>query len=312
MKVKIHTSSKLPTNFTLTPEYPDDIYKIYNLIEKGDIISGKTNRKIEINGKQIKTNIFIKISVSKIETDLSTNNIFFSGPILNENEHVRKGSNHTFNITLNSIFNIEKVEWNNLNIKTFKNLNQRNEILFFICRFKIVDIFSVTENFIKCVGSEKKLNLKRFNKDSNVIVVDVDGINSSLKSYFVKTTVFKFPRLMTNKDIINSILNDPKNKFFSVQEDLREMEKFLKSDAYGIIGFSEIYEALDYGAVKSIILTNSLYKSFDITKRKEIEILENRVKKANGNVYVLPHTHDLGKKLEELGGIVGILKFLYK
>jgi len=99
----------------LQVENADDLWYLSHVIDPGDIISGKTIRKIKLGeGSDRKTNIvkkpiFLKIAVEKI--DLSPDDLRLSGKIVEGPEDVAKGSYHTFNIEERTQFSVIKEHW---------------------------------------------------------------------------------------------------------------------------------------------------------------------------------------------------------
>ncbi|MEK6849233.1 MAG: mRNA surveillance protein Pelota, partial [Nanoarchaeota archaeon] len=81
------------------PEHADDLWLLSQVIDPHDEISGKTIRKIKLEGERksdiIKKTIFLKLSAEKVEygTELR-----ISGKILEGPEDVTRGSYHTLTI----------------------------------------------------------------------------------------------------------------------------------------------------------------------------------------------------------------------
>jgi protein pelota len=94
---------------------PDDIWFLSQLISPGDYISGKTFRKIKLEGSDdrktsvIKKPAFIKILAEKIEYSPSLLKVL--GPITEGPDDVPRGSYHSFSIEENTIITIEKERW---------------------------------------------------------------------------------------------------------------------------------------------------------------------------------------------------------
>lgn len=95
----------------------DDLWYLHQLIDEGDLIKGKTVRKIKIGEKEqrkiniIKKPVFIEIKAEKVEYSKTINALRISGTIIQCPEEIQKGSHHTFNVETNSIITIIKQEW---------------------------------------------------------------------------------------------------------------------------------------------------------------------------------------------------------
>jgi len=95
----------------------DDLWCLNQIIDQGDLIKGKTVRKIKIGDQDqrkpriIKKAVFIEIKVEKIEYSKTTNTLRTLGTITQGPEETQKGSHHTFNIEPNTVITIIKQRW---------------------------------------------------------------------------------------------------------------------------------------------------------------------------------------------------------
>lgn len=95
----------------------DDLWYLSQIIDQGDIVEGKTFRKIKIgisterSSNIVKKPIYLKITVEKIEFSKTTNILRVSGPVLEGTEEVPKGSYHTFSLDQGTRFTLSKQEW---------------------------------------------------------------------------------------------------------------------------------------------------------------------------------------------------------
>lgn len=107
-------------------ENADDLWYLSQIIDKGDLISGKTLRKLKIGGeddrkaKVTKKPVFIKIRVEKVEFAESQTILRSLGTIEEGQEDIPKGEHHTFNIEEGTEITIEKTKWLNFQIDKLK------------------------------------------------------------------------------------------------------------------------------------------------------------------------------------------------
>ncbi len=100
----------------VTPNSLDDLWQLSQIISTGDIISGKSERKIKLNssveGKQavIKKTVFIAINVEKIEFSDSSSELRINGKVTEGPEDVPRGSYHTIEVEQNTSINITKLD----------------------------------------------------------------------------------------------------------------------------------------------------------------------------------------------------------
>lgn len=76
-------------------------------------------------------------------------------------------------------------------------------------------------------------------------------------------------------------------------------------------GEKDVQKAIDLGpgAVKTLLVSDKLFKNDDISKRKEYVALVERVENEGGEVSIFSSLHDSGKQLDGLTGIAVILNY---
>ena len=98
-------------------ESQEDLWYLSSIIEKGDIVSASTLRKIKIDnatekgGDVIKIRVFLDISVEKVEFHKYSDILRVSGTILEGKEDIPKGSYHTIPLEENVTFELKKKEF---------------------------------------------------------------------------------------------------------------------------------------------------------------------------------------------------------
>lgn len=158
-------------------ENADDLWYLSQIIDKGDLISGKTLRKIKIGGEEdrkqkvTKKPVFIKIKVEKIEFAESQTLLRIAGIIEEGPEDIAKGEHHTFNIEEGTEIKIEKEKWLNYQIDKLKEaFNQK------IVKILLV-VFDREEAYF---ASMKKYGYEILSHiEGNVAKKDMDTIKTS-------------------------------------------------------------------------------------------------------------------------------------
>ena len=95
-------------------ENQEDLWYLSNNVDEGDLIKGKTLRKIKLGEetqrkqKVAKKSVFISINTEKVEFSKTSNVLRISGTVKQGPEDVPLGSHHTFNIEENTLINIIK------------------------------------------------------------------------------------------------------------------------------------------------------------------------------------------------------------
>ncbi|CAE8718014.1 unnamed protein product [Polarella glacialis] len=101
---------------TLIPEESEDLWHLFNLCCKGDIVKAMTFRKISREGSTgtVQTEVkkmMMSVEVKSIEYDAAGDCIRFSGRNCEENQWVKMGQHHTLDIELNNKVTIAKDRW---------------------------------------------------------------------------------------------------------------------------------------------------------------------------------------------------------
>ncbi|KAF8005327.1 hypothetical protein HF325_000784 [Metschnikowia pulcherrima] len=116
---------------------------------------------------------------------------------------------------------------------------------------------------------------------------------------------------------LEEVLKDPSvqkslnnTKFAREAAVFEEFQKVLnEDDDRAWYGPKEVVRAVESGAVKCLMLTDSLFRSDDIAVRKHYIALSEDVKSQGGDVYVLSTLHDCGVQLDQLTGAAVLLKY---
>lgn len=116
---------------------------------------------------------------------------------------------------------------------------------------------------------------------------------------------------------LEEILKDPSvqktltnTKYAKAAAVFEEFQKVLnEDDDRAWYGPKEVVRAVESGAVKALLLTDSLFRSDDIAVRKHYIALADDAKAQGAEVHVLSTLHDCGVQLEQLTGAAALLKY---
>jgi protein pelota len=111
----IHSDFKKGT-VKLQVTVPEDFWYLSQIIEAGDLLSGKTVRKVTIGSAESKTAhvqkpVFLQIKVESLEFTHGVTALRVSGKITDGPEDVPRGNYHTITLELNSEYTLQKEEW---------------------------------------------------------------------------------------------------------------------------------------------------------------------------------------------------------
>lgn len=96
-------------------------------------------------------------------------------------------------------------------------------------------------------------------------------------------------------------------------KETKAVERFLEmmnTDEYRAwYGPKEVRRAIEKGAVSTLLISNSLFRSNSVSERREYVRMFDDVKKSGGETLILSSIHESGVRLDGLGGIAAILTF---
>lgn len=315
----------------LIPENYDDLLLIQENLNKQDLVKGIAYRKINLAGKEdksktIKKKYFLTLEVEKTELK---DNLKIIGNIKNAPGDLPEGSAQSINIGLEDELNISK-EWQDYEIRLLKESTKKKR------KILIVAFDSEESTFSKILGNTKKTilklkghgNKKQFKTEKSNFFKEIadsmleidkketfdsvilaspnfwkknmqDNLNENLKKKVVFATVstgkvagideaLKRPELKKAMETVN----------YAEEQILFEelMEKISKDKA--VYGIKDVKKAADYGAVETLLISKSLIKEKQLIKKTE---------SSNGKVKIF--SSEIQKKLDNLGGVAGFLRF---
>jgi len=91
---------------------------------------------------------------------------------------------------------------------------------------------------------------------------------------------------------------------------VEEVLKRLGADRRDVVyGFAEVERANGYGAVETLLVTDSLLRGLDDEKRLALEVIMKSVEEKGGKIVVVSVEHEAGEKLQNLGGTAALLRY---
>jgi len=172
-------------------ENQDDLWHMSQLIDPGDIVKGKTLRKIKIGEKDqrsikiIKKPVFMDLLAEKAELSDHADQLRISGTVKEGPDDVPKGSYHTFTIEENSIFTIIKEKWLSFQLDRLKEATgskgptilicilDREEVFFALTRKSGYDILSRLKGDVQ-KKNDIEVKEANFYKDIIKVLEDYD------------------------------------------------------------------------------------------------------------------------------------------
>ncbi|NHI83162.1 MAG: mRNA surveillance protein pelota [Candidatus Thorarchaeota archaeon] len=87
------------------------------------------------------------------------------------------------------------------------------------------------------------------------------------------------------------------------------IEHIAKGDGLGAYGDKEVAQAVQYGAVENLLITDIKLREEDDSQRRWLDALIRDTEKARGAFHIVSSDHPAGDQLQSLGGIAALLRF---
>jgi len=321
----------------------DDLWYLSHIIEKGDLLKGKTERKLELGekGDKVKKSVFLEIKVDKVE--YNQNVLRVGGVITQCPDTVEKGAHHSFSIEEGTIAELVKEHWGREHFdKLDQAAKEREDVLlvafdrenatFAILKASGFDILTeeageVEKKDYKTETKDFYLQILKFMQEYleryklNRVVV---GSPSIWKQNFEKIVPEELKKKIVwatcstgeKKGIAEILKRDEIKKALKEERislELRLVEDLLteiKTGDKASYGIKDVKEKVEIGAAAIVIVTDSfLKKQKEEGKYKEIDNLLNIAEQTKAQIYIIKGDHEGGKKLDGLGGIGAILRY---
>jgi len=329
----------------LIPESMDDLWVMERILENGDLINGKSERKLKGSEgrKAEKIPIFAEISLENIEFHKHTGILRANGQLIRmkPEEFFSQGAFHSIEIELGKKVGIKKAKLKNYQIDRLQKAveaTKKPKITLLI-----LDDEQATISVLREFGIEKKAEIKtkrkgkyfkqkeeKTNEFFEKIIKVLNEINpekliiagpgftkNDLKKYFENKRL-KFKALF---EPINSVgitgLNEllksgiiekiVKENQLAKEEQLMEkvFVELKKENGLIVYGKQEVKKAVNATAVQELLVTDELL----LNERDEIEKLMEKVDADRGEIHIVSSENEAGQKLKGLTGIIAFLRF---
>jgi len=343
--MKIITSNFKKGFAKVMPETSDDLWYLSQIVDPGDVIKGKTLRKLKPTeeAKAIRKPVFMKLTVEK--TEFSPEMLRLTGPILEGPEDVAHGSYHTFNVETGNIITVEKTEWLNYQIKRLKESAEsklpkilicvldREEALFAQMKRAGYEIIGklkgdVAKKRIEGKGKEfyptiiKQLEDydARYKLDKIILASPAfwkEELMKVLKNADLKKKIIQATCSTADENAFAEVLKREETKHAlheeRVSKEIKLIDKLLSGISKGeavAYGIDETEKASEAGAINELLVTDSFINKLRLeNKFKRLDVVMKSVDKQKGEIVIISSDHEGGQKLDGIGGIGALLRY---
>ncbi|HLD80208.1 MAG TPA: mRNA surveillance protein pelota [Candidatus Nanoarchaeia archaeon] len=325
----------------------DDLWYLSHLIDQGDLVRGKTTRKIKIgegeNAKSVKKTLTISIQAETIE--LTENSLRINGKVTEETEDVPKGSYQSTTLEEASEFSIEKPQWLSYQKQKLQEACEK-KYDYLLCLFDREEVlFALTKKFgyeiLTTLKGEvqKKAKAVEIKKDfQEEIIKTLETYNDRYKpsaiilaspAFYKEDLYKKIPSSDLKKKIVLATCSDISER--SLDEVMRrpelaetlkhsrarqeqilveELLKEINKSDKAVYGLKEVQEAANSGSILKLLLTDDFIQKKRLSNEfAEVDQCMKTVDSLQGEIHIISAESDAGKKLNGLGGIAGILRY---
>ena len=325
----------------LKPEYLDDLWELSHLVQAGDSITARTERKIDLGSeraKQVRKQLTLTGEVTKAELEhdvLRVQTTITKGP----DDLVSHGDHHSFSIEANTEFTLQKnwdsVEWARLErAAKRKPLNvlivtfDREQAWFAeLTRRGYETITSVSGDVAKKAPGGGEEN---FWKTLAKLITDLDTRNNYARivaaspAFWTDYLIKELPSAVEKKtstatcsavgeSALAEVVKRPELKHVleadqtSKEEAITEtiLEAVSKDEA--CYGYDECEEKASIGQVKLLAVSHQLInQAREENWYAKLDALIEQAKSTQAEVYFLEHVTE---QLDSLGGVAGVLRW---
>jgi len=326
--VRIIKYDKKTGELRLKPESLDDLFHLNLLLSNGDLVSGRTARRVTIKRGDIfergeKRPVTLTVRAETIGFAESSGKLRVTGEIVRGTD---VGKHHTIEMKPGTIVTIQK-KWRQYELRRLNQLQEKPPKLL-IC---VIDDtgadFAMLTDRLKYLTRIKGVTGKSYGEadkteylksviayiekyDCSKVVAGPgftkEDIVSRLREKGIE--VYQDSVAHTGKTGINELIKrgivDRVVKDSRVSEETHLVEKFLEElskDGKAVYGIRAITKAVDMGAVETLLVSDKLLR--------KLEPVMTKAEQMKTRVAIISSDHESGEKLYNLGGVAGILRY---
>ncbi|KAI7881220.1 protein pelota [Mucor mucedo] len=141
-------------SITLLPEELEDMWHVYNLISKDDLIKATTIRRLQSESSTGSTSsqrvrLNLTITIESVDFDPNVGLLRINGKVARENQYVKMGSYHTIDLELNRNFTLFKPEWDTIALERVEDacdITKQADVAAIVCQEGLANICFLTQH----------------------------------------------------------------------------------------------------------------------------------------------------------------------
>ena len=252
----------------------EDLWYLSSIIDKGDLVTSRSERKIKIGSSERKSSIAVRtvnitINVEKVEFSKYSSSLRVSGKIESEHEDIPKGSYHTINVEVNSVLKINKEKWLSYQLEKLEEACKQEKSAVLIC---VLDRKEASFAILKSYGYEVLSEIEG--------IVEEKRIKEKQKESTFYIEVIKLleqynERFKPNSIIIASPAFFKEDLAKEIERNNKELRKKVVLATCNSTGANGINEVLKRDEVKSVLKQERAFKETKVIEEILVEIAKN-------------------------------------
>lgn len=328
---------------------PEDLWYLTHLIDPGDLIIGKTSRKIKLgegeNAKTIKKTFMVTIEAETIQLDEKGASVRINGKIKEGPDEIPQGVYQAVELQEGEEFNLQKVQWLAYQKQKLQEATEK-KYSYLLCLFDREEaLFALTKKkgfqvLVQLRGeAQKKRTIIELKKDFYEEIIKAletynvrytpEAIVLSSPAFYKEDLLKKITAPELKKKIVLVTCSDISERSLDEVIKSPELEKTMQTSRtrqeqvlvdellqeisknnLAVYGWKETKTSSEAGAVRILIVTDALiHKKKLAGDYQELDAIMRHIDALQGEIHILSSEQETGKRIDGLGGIAALLRY---
>lgn len=331
---------------------PEDGWYLTHLIDPGDLVTGKTTRKMKLgdaeNAKTIKKTFTVTIEAETIQLDENGTSVRINGKIKSGPEETPLGVYQAIELQEGEEFVLQKVQWLSYQKQKLQEATEK-KYSYLMCLFDREDaLFALTKKkgfqiLVELHGeAQKKRTTVELKKDFYEEIIKTletynaryapEAIVLSSPAFYKEDVLKKITApelkkkivLVTCSDIsehsLDEVIKSPElaktmqtSRARQEQVLVDEVLQEISKNKLAVYGWKETKAASEAGAIRILIITDALIHAKKLAgDYSELDSILKHIDALQGEIHILSSEQEAGKRIDGLGGIAALVRYTMK
>ncbi|MDO8657065.1 MAG: mRNA surveillance protein pelota [Nanoarchaeota archaeon] len=330
----------------------EDLWYLTHLIDPGDLVSGKTTRKMKLgegeNAKTIKKTFTVTIEAETIQLDENGTCVRINGKIKEGPDEIPQGVYQAVELQEGEEFILQKVKWLSYQKQKLQEATEK-KYSYLMCLFDREEaLFALTKKkgfqiLVELHGeAQKKRTTIEIKKDFYEEIIKAletynarytpEAIILSSPAFYKEDLLKKITAPELKKKIVLVTCSDISERSLDEVIKSPELEKTMQTSRtrqeqvlvdevlqeisknnLAVYGWKETKTASEAGAIRILIVTDALIHTKKLAgDYAELDSIMKHIDDLQGEIHILSSEQETGKRIDGLGGIAALLRYKMK